>query len=47
MPDSLIVSQQDTEQFVKMTVPYPMGFYSRFLDGRIDSIKAGWKGRGL
>jgi hypothetical protein len=45
--DSLVVFQQDTKQFVRMTVPYPMGFFSRFLDGRIDSTKTGWKGRGI
>ena len=28
-------------------VPYPLPFYSRGLDGRIDDPKAGWKGRGL
>ena len=26
---------------------YPMGFYAKGLDGRIDDPKAGWKGRGL
>jgi len=45
--DSLVVFQQDTKQWVRMTVPYPMGFFSRFLDGRIDSTKTGWKGRGI
>jgi hypothetical protein len=33
--------------FVTIRVPYPLGFYSRGLDGRIDDAKAGWKGRGL
>src|SRR5258707_467988 len=28
-------------------VPYPMGFYTRGMDGRIDDPKAGWKGRGI
>ncbi len=27
-----------------MRVPYPLGFYSRGLDGRIDDPTAGWKG---
>ena len=44
--DSLIAFQQDRKQWVTMTVPYRMGFYSRFLDARIDDPKAGWKGRG-
>jgi hypothetical protein len=28
-------------------VPYPMGFFAKGLDGRIDDPSAGWKGRGL
>ncbi|MGD0909665.1 MAG: carboxypeptidase regulatory-like domain-containing protein [Candidatus Acidiferrales bacterium] len=44
--DSLIVFQQDTKTWVRMTVPYPMGFFSRFLDARLDDPKAGWKGHG-
>jgi hypothetical protein len=34
-------------QMVLMRVPYPMGFYAKGLDGRIDDPNAGWKGRGL
>ena len=34
-------------KFVVLRVPYPMGFYTKGLDGRIDDAKAGWKGRGL
>ena len=34
-------------RMVVLRVPYPMGFYSKGLDGRIDDPKAGWKGRGL
>jgi hypothetical protein len=34
-------------QFVTMRVPYPLGFYAKGLDGRIDDPAAGWKGRGL
>ena len=30
-----------------MRVPYPLGFYSRGLDGRIDNPDTGWKGRGV
>jgi hypothetical protein len=45
--DSLVAFKQDTKEFVRMTVPYPMGFLSRFLDGRIDNATNGWKGRGL
>jgi hypothetical protein len=34
-------------KFTTLRVPYPMGFYAKGLDGRIDDAKAGWKGRGL
>ncbi len=34
-------------KFVNLRVPYPMGFYAKGLDGRIDDPSAGWKGRGL
>jgi hypothetical protein len=34
-------------KFVNLRVPYPMGFYAKGLDGRIDDPNAGWKGRGL
>ena len=32
---------------VMLRVPYPMGFYAKGMDGRIDDPNAGWKGRGL
>jgi len=34
-------------KMVTLRVPYPLGFYSKGLDGRIDDPNAGWKGRGL
>jgi hypothetical protein len=34
-------------QFVIMRVPYPLGYYTKWMDGRIDDPSAGWKGRGL
>ena len=34
-------------KFVTLRVPYPMGFYAKGVDGRIDDPKAGWKGKGL
>jgi hypothetical protein len=34
-------------KFVVLRVPYPMGFYHRGVEGRIDDPKGGWKGRGL
>ncbi|MEQ1897639.1 MAG: carboxypeptidase-like regulatory domain-containing protein [Vicinamibacterales bacterium] len=44
--DSLAALRSDGS-FVTIRVPYPIGFYSRGLDGRIDDANAGWKGRGL
>ena len=34
-------------KFVVLRVPYPTGYYTKWLDGRIDDPKAGWKGKGL
>jgi hypothetical protein len=34
-------------RFITLTVPYPLGFYMKGIDGRIDDANAGWKGRGL
>lgn len=34
-------------EWVVLRVPYPLGFYTKWLDGRIDDPTAGWKGRGL
>jgi hypothetical protein len=34
-------------KFVTLRLPYPLGFYMKGMDGRIDDISAGWKGRGL
>jgi len=34
-------------KWVVMRVPYPMGFFTKWMDGRIDDPNAGWRGRGL
>ena len=34
-------------EFVTLRIPYPMGFYSKGFEGRIDDAEAGWKGRGI
>jgi hypothetical protein len=34
-------------RMIVLRVPYPLGFYAKGLDGRIDDPAAGWKGRGL
>jgi hypothetical protein len=34
-------------KFITLRVPYPLGFYAKGLEGRIDDPAAGWKGRGI
>ena len=34
-------------EFVTLRVPYPLGFYTKGFEGRIDDLRGGWKGRGL
>jgi len=34
-------------KFMTLRVPYPMGYYAKGLDGRIDNPSAGWKGKGI
>ena len=34
-------------QWLNFVVPYPLGFYAKWMDGRIDDPNAGWKGRGV
>jgi len=37
----------DNGKFITLRVPYPMGYYAKGLDGRIDNPNGGWKGKGL
>ena len=34
-------------KFAILRVPYPLGFFAKGMDGRIDDPKGGWKGKGL
>jgi hypothetical protein len=34
-------------EFVTLRIPYPLGFYTKGFEGRIDDPEAGWKGRGI
>jgi len=34
-------------KFVDIRIPYPLGFFAKNADGRIDDPNAGWKGRAL
>jgi len=43
--DSLLALQNG--KWVVMRVPYPMGFFAKGMDGRIDDPNAGWKGKGV
>ncbi|MDX1563738.1 MAG: carboxypeptidase regulatory-like domain-containing protein, partial [Gammaproteobacteria bacterium] len=45
--DALLVLDPDSGDWTKLRVPYPLGFYHRGLDGRIDDPDGGWKGRAL
>ena len=33
--------------FVTLRIPYPMGFYTKGFEGRIDDPAGGWRARGL
>jgi hypothetical protein len=35
------------DEFVTLRIPYPLGFFTKGFEGRIDDPNAGWKGRGL
>lgn len=41
-----LVALKDS-RMISLRVPYPLGFYAKGFDGRIDDPNAGWKGRGL
>jgi hypothetical protein len=45
--DSLLALDPDTGDWTVLRVPYPRGFFTRGLDGRIDDPEGGWKGRGV
>jgi hypothetical protein len=34
-------------RFINLEVPYPLGFYTKWVEGRIDDPNGGWKGRSL
>jgi len=45
--DALFALNPATGTWTTLRVPYPLGFYQRGMDGRIDDPAAGWKGRGV
>jgi hypothetical protein len=45
--DSLIALNPQTQKWTYFRVPYPLGYYARGMDARIDDPSMGWKGRAL
>ena len=45
--DSLIAVEPVTLKTIVLRVPYPLGFHTRGMDGRIDDASKGWKGKGV
>ena len=45
--DSLIGLDRAANKWTYFRIPYPLGFYARGMDGRVDDANAGWKGRAL
>jgi hypothetical protein len=44
--DALFALNAD-KKFVTLRVPYPIGYFAKGMDGRIDDASTGWKGKGL
>ncbi len=45
--DAMEVLSPNTGQYVTLRVPYPLGFFPRSGNGRVDDPDAGWKGKGF
>jgi hypothetical protein len=45
LSEGLLVLQNG--KFVTLRVPYPMGYFAKGLDGRIDNPNGGWKGKAI
>ena len=45
--DSVVAMVDGTDKLLTFRIPYPMGFYTRGMDFRINDAKAGWKGKTL
>ena len=41
------VFSSNTKQFVTLRVPYPLSYFVRSANGRVDNPDIGWKGKGL
>lgn len=45
--DAMEVLSPETGEYVTLRVPYPLGFFPRSGNGRVDDSRAGWKGKGF
>ena len=45
--DALLALDPVSGEWTVMRVPYPLGFCTRGMDGRVDDPTTGWKGRGV
>lgn len=45
--DEILAYLPGKKDFVSLRIPYPLSFYARGLDGRIDNAQGGWKSRAL
>ena len=45
--DSLLALDPDTGKLTVLRVPYPLGFFAKGMEGRIDDSTTGWKGKGI
>jgi hypothetical protein len=45
LSDSLLIPRNGS--WITLRVPYPMGFFVKQLDGRVDDARTGWKGKGI
>ena len=44
---SLLALPAPKREWVRIRVPYPLGFFPRSVHGRVDNPATGWKGKGL
>ena len=45
--DALLALDKESGEFTVLRVPYPLGFFAKGMEGRIDDPTTGWKGKGI
>jgi hypothetical protein len=45
--DAMVALMPESGKYQTFRIPYPMGYFARWTDARVDDPKAGWKGRAL